>query len=271
MENSAGVDQHDVLRARMILLASGRRTPREEVDAYRVLARVSPAAYLPLLSRALRRLSRDRHHHGRPEIRLLPHEETPAAARAVGPALPARADVRYEALDGYQRELYAAGRRAEGLAPRAEMLALGRERRREAGEPVVRGLREWANGCSEAGRRAEAADALTEHTADLRARGAHGASLPEWAAAPDAAGDHRPALDDLHRVLELTGGTAGRRTVSDNSAVSQGSCWARVPRCVLPLGPAARVVPPRGVVVSRRRSAWAPSSASRSHAPDRAH
>ncbi|MEU8444850.1 hypothetical protein AB0F05_30755, partial [Streptomyces microflavus] len=59
MNHSGKFDQDDIVRARNVLLASGRRTPLEEVDAYRVLSRVSPAPYLPLLARALQRLSYD--------------------------------------------------------------------------------------------------------------------------------------------------------------------------------------------------------------------
>ncbi|MCR8942044.1 hypothetical protein NW249_07915 [Streptomyces sp. OUCMDZ-4982] len=103
MDITGTVDQDDITRARTILLASGRRTPYEEVDAYRVLARVGPAAYLPRLVRALHDLSYERGHGSgrcgcpgsgygeRPAARLALLEEAVAAARAVDPAEPGRA------------------------------------------------------------------------------------------------------------------------------------------------------------------------------------
>ncbi|MFJ9545477.1 hypothetical protein [Streptomyces erythrochromogenes] len=162
MDHSGKVDQDDVVRARSILLASEPLRARDEVDAYRILARVSPASYLPPLSRALRGLSYDsstgRKH---PECLAL-CEEALAAARAVDPADPARAGVLYAALDACQRELYDLGRHTEGLAMHAEMLSMDRARDRAAGRPAVSGLHGWAAALSEAGRYAEAADAMTE-------------------------------------------------------------------------------------------------------------
>ncbi|MGW6614144.1 hypothetical protein ACWGA0_11890 [Streptomyces erythrochromogenes] len=162
MDHSGKVDQDDVVRARNILLASEPRTPRDEVDAYRVLARVSPAAYLPPLSRALRRLSYDTGTGRRHPDSLALCEEALAAARAVDPAEPARAGVLYEALDACQRELYDLGRHTAGLAMHAEMLAIDRAEARAAGRPAVAGLHRWAAALSEAGRYSEAADAMTE-------------------------------------------------------------------------------------------------------------
>ncbi|MFJ8647423.1 hypothetical protein ACIRNI_15040 [Streptomyces sp. NPDC093546] len=174
------VDHDDIIRARTALLASGRRTPREEVRAYRVLAQVSPAAYLPLLAGSL--LSRSYQiPNDRPDVCLPLVEEAVAAARAIDPAEPARAEVLRRALHAYQRELYAAGRRAEGLAVRAEL------------GPGI-----WATGLLEEGRYAEAADALTRVVPALRADGPRSGalawSLLEWTTALDAAGRHAEAL-----------------------------------------------------------------------------
>lgn len=175
------------MRARNVLLASGRRTPREEVDAYRVLAQVSPASYLPLLARALQRLSYDTGTGRKHAACLALCEEAVAAARAIDPAEPARADVLYGALNSCQRELYDLGRRAEGLAMRAEMLAMGRAQAERSGDLVVKGLHEWAAGLSEEGRYAEAADAMTELVAAILPNGPGGGSLAwsllEWIAA----------------------------------------------------------------------------------------
>ncbi|SCZ16387.1 hypothetical protein SAMN02745898_1177 [Streptomyces sp. 136MFCol5.1] len=93
MHLSGKVDQDDILRARNVLLASGRRTPREEVDAYRVLAQVSPVSYLPRLVKALQRLSYDTSAGERHPACLALREEAVAAARAIDPAEPARGNL----------------------------------------------------------------------------------------------------------------------------------------------------------------------------------
>ncbi|MEU1189101.1 hypothetical protein [Streptomyces sp. NPDC005859] len=195
------------MRARNVLLASGRRTPREEVGAYRVLARVSPAAYLPRLSKALQQLSYDACFDDLPEGCLALREEAVAAARAVDPAEPARADLLYGALDTCQRALYELGRRAEGLAMRAEMLAIGRAQAELSGDPAVNGLSTWAAGLSEEGRFAEAADALTEWVAAILPDGPrHGAlawSMLEWIAALRDAGRTDEALAALATLVDM--------------------------------------------------------------------
>ncbi|MDJ0375501.1 hypothetical protein QMK19_39430 [Streptomyces sp. H10-C2] len=192
MKHSGKVDQDDIVWARNVLLASGRRTEREEVDAYRVLAQVGPAAYLPRLVSALLSLSYDTARGERHPACLALREEAVTAARAVDPADSARADLLYRALDGYQRELYTLGRRAEGLAVRAEMLSIGRAQAAASGDLTVKGLRDWAAGLSEEGRHAEAADSLTEWVTAIRPDGPGDGSLAwsllEWAAALDAAG-----------------------------------------------------------------------------------
>ncbi|WP_327305039.1 hypothetical protein OG730_16895 [Streptomyces sp. NBC_01298] len=203
MDHSGKVDQDDIVRARNVLLSSGRLSPRDKVDAYRVLAQVSPAAYLPLLARALQDLS---HEGGRTHPAALTLcEEAVAAARAIDPAEPARADHLYEALDTCQRELYRAGRRAEGLALRAEMLAIGRARAELAGEPVVAGLNTWAAGLSEEGRYAEAADAMTELVTVLLPDGSRSGalawSLLEWIAVLHEAGRSGEALDAFETLV----------------------------------------------------------------------
>ncbi|GAA2360046.1 hypothetical protein GCM10010246_57830 [Streptomyces cuspidosporus] len=53
MNPAERVDQDDVLRARSILLGSGYLSVDRQVEAYRVLAEVSPMAYLPKLAEAL--------------------------------------------------------------------------------------------------------------------------------------------------------------------------------------------------------------------------
>ncbi|WP_432063723.1 hypothetical protein [Streptomyces sp. C10-9-1] len=206
MKHAGTFDQDDIVRARNVLLASGRRTPREEVDAYRVLARVSPASYLPLLARALQGLTYDTATGRRHAASLALGEEAVAAARSMDPADPARADVLYGALDTYQRELYGAGRRAEGLATRAEMLAIGRAQAERSGRPVVAGLYGWATGLSEEGRYAEAADALTELVGAVRPEGYGSGALPSshlaWIAALQDAGRSGEALAGFRVVVD---------------------------------------------------------------------
>ncbi|MEU9503165.1 hypothetical protein [Streptomyces sp. NPDC048196] len=207
MNRSGKVDQDAIVRARDVLLASGGRTLREEVDAYRVLAQVSPAAYLPLLARALQRLSYDSGAGDKHAARLALCQEAVAAARSIDPAETVRADVLYGALDTCQRELYSLGRRAEGLAMRAEMLAIGRAQAELSGDPVVKGLREWAAGLSEEGRYAEAADAMTELVSALLPEGPGGGalawSLLEWIAALHNAGRSGEALAAFKTLVRM--------------------------------------------------------------------
>ncbi|MFJ9685426.1 hypothetical protein ACIRRX_07045 [Streptomyces bacillaris] len=219
MDISGTVDQDDIMRARTMLLGSGRRTPYEEVDAYRVLARVGPAAYLPRLVRALHDLSYERGHgSGRcgcpqagfreqPMARLALLEEAVAAARAVDPAEPGRAQLLHQALDFCQRDLYAMGRRAEGLALRAEMLAVGRAQAAADGDPVSRGVREWAAGISEEGRCAEAADLLGELVTatlpDGPGEGTLGWLLLEWIGALHDAGRADEALAAFEGLVTM--------------------------------------------------------------------
>ncbi|WP_051833207.1 hypothetical protein [Streptomyces katrae] len=207
MNHSGKVDQDDIVRARNVLLASGRRTPREEVDAYRVLAQVSPASYLPLLARALQRLSYDTGSGKRHASSLALCEEAVAAARSIDPAEPARAGALYQALNTCQRELYTVGRRADGLAMRAEMIAISRAQAELSGVPVVNGLHEWAAGLSEEGRYAEAADVLTELVAAILPGGPRSGalawSLLEWIAALHDAGRSDEALAAFETLVNM--------------------------------------------------------------------
>ncbi|MFI0813326.1 hypothetical protein [Streptomyces echinatus] len=207
MNQPGRVDQDDIVRARNVLLGSGHRTPRQEVDAYRVLAQVSPASYLPLLARALQRLSYDSGAGERHPACLALCEEAVDVARSIDPAEPNRADVLFEALNSCQRELYTVGRRAEGLAMRAEMLAIGRAQAELTKDPVVRGLRQWAAGLSEEGRHAEAADAMTELVTSLLPKGPGSGSLAwslmEWIAALHDAGRSEAALAAFETLVSM--------------------------------------------------------------------
>ncbi|WP_369249929.1 hypothetical protein [Streptomyces sp. R41] len=123
---NGNVDQDAILRARNVLLSSGRPSPRQEIDACRVLAQVSPATYLPRLSRALVRLSWDCSVRELPEARLVLHTEAVEAARGLDESDPQYAPLLLDALQWYQGTLFELGRRREGLAVREEMAGLGR-------------------------------------------------------------------------------------------------------------------------------------------------
>ncbi|MEV7491106.1 hypothetical protein AB0O08_10115 [Streptomyces anulatus] len=218
MNHSRKVDQDDIVRARNVLLASGRRTPREEVDAYRVLAQVGPAAYLPLLARALQRLSYDTGSGRKHASALALSEEAVAVARSIDAAEPTRADVLYRALDSCQRELYDVGRGAEGLVMRAEMVDIGRAQAELSGAPSVRGLREWAAGLSDAGRYAEAADVMTELVAAVLPEGPRGGalawSLLDWIAALHDAGRSAETLAAFETLVSMEAAEAANNRSS---------------------------------------------------------
>jgi hypothetical protein len=211
-------DQDAVLRARVALLASGRRTVREEVDAYRVLAQVSPAAYLPKLVRALQGLSFDHRFQDRPEIQWTLREEALAAARTVDPSEPAWEDLVHRSLAYAQRPLFALGRRSEGLALRAEMLAMDRAKAKRTGSPRVGGLPLWAAGVAEEGRHDEAAEAMAEWVAAMRPDGLrHGelaAGFVQWIGALDAAGRSGEALAAYGELVDAQRAGVGQGDVS---------------------------------------------------------
>ncbi|MEV7502683.1 hypothetical protein [Streptomyces sp. NPDC093018] len=103
------IDHDEVLRARVLLLGSGRPSRAQLLGAYRVLAEVSPKAYLPRLVDALlalRRESRD------PQMEVALAAEASRAARRTEAGAPDRAERLCRALDAYQASLFALGRRA---------------------------------------------------------------------------------------------------------------------------------------------------------------
>ncbi|MFD3903155.1 hypothetical protein HXS80_13810 [Streptomyces sp. CB04723] len=202
MHPTRKVDQDDIVRARNVLLASGRRSAGEEVDAYRVLAQVSPDVYAPRLADALLDLRYNPLTRSWHASALELSEEAVAAARSIDPAEPGRADVLYRALDGCRKDLYRLGRADEGLARCAEMLAVARAQAEAAGEPLVKGLKEWAVGLSEAGRYAEAADAMDQLVAARLPRGPEAGALA-WTLLDRIAALHEAGrLDDALTAFE---------------------------------------------------------------------
>ncbi|MFE3580472.1 hypothetical protein [Streptomyces vinaceus] len=113
MNHSANINHDAVLRARVALLGSGKPSVRERVAAYRVLAQVSPLAYLPLLSAALWKYSRYEFAH-QPEIALALRAESVAAARRMYALDPGRGDLLLTALT-HHRELLVLMDRQEEL------------------------------------------------------------------------------------------------------------------------------------------------------------
>ncbi|QXE38042.1 hypothetical protein KQY30_31230 [Streptomyces sp. GMY02] len=117
------IDHDAVLRARVLLLGSGRPGRAELVDAYRVLAEVSPKAYVPKLVDALLAL---RHESRDPKVDIALAAEASRAARRIEVGAPNRAGRLRRALDAYQTSLFALGRRAEGRAICEELAEAGR-------------------------------------------------------------------------------------------------------------------------------------------------
>ncbi|MFD5322610.1 hypothetical protein [Streptomyces sp. NPDC127092] len=120
--NSGKIDQNAVLRARVLLLGSGEPSLWARIGAYRVLAQVSPKAYLPKLVDALL----ERGHELRdPEVRVRLFAEAAEAARRIEAGAPGRMDRLRNALNAHQEVLFALGRRAEARAVCEEPAAAG--------------------------------------------------------------------------------------------------------------------------------------------------
>ncbi|MFI5979948.1 hypothetical protein ACIBEA_03620 [Streptomyces sp. NPDC051555] len=138
MTYSAHISHDAVLRARVALLTSGKPQLGERVAAYRVLARVSPLAYLPLLAVAL----------GKYAVREFSHEpavvaallaESVAAAREAYAREPARVGLLADCLTVYRLQMERMDRGAEARAAQEEMaLLVGEEGSAARGRPAAR-------------------------------------------------------------------------------------------------------------------------------------
>ncbi|MFJ9591813.1 hypothetical protein ACIRS3_03560 [Streptomyces virginiae] len=180
---------HDaVLRARVLLLGSGMLGLREQVDAYRVLAEVSPKAYLPKLVDAL--LLTSYRSRRVPEVDLALTTEAVEAARRIEAGVPTRAERLCRALDAHQRALFALGRRAEGRAACEEMAAAGQNGR-------------LATALAEEGRFREAAE-LNEEAARSGAPEVCFWTMVEWSANLEGAGLHDAASAVFRELLDDT-------------------------------------------------------------------
>ncbi|MFE1551000.1 hypothetical protein [Streptomyces sp. NPDC058718] len=187
MGNARKFDEDAVLRARVALLGSRRLTIREEVEAYRVLAEVSPQAYLPKLVQVLVDCS---YSLGNAELRPALYAEAVAAARRFDAEVPNRDKLLRQALHSHELALFAVGRRAEGRAVCEELARTA---------PYGR----LALVLAEEGRHAEAAELYGRHVTP----GAPDVSdwtLIEWAAELDAAGRHEEALEVFGGLVDDT-------------------------------------------------------------------
>ncbi|KOV38010.1 hypothetical protein ADK60_03135 [Streptomyces sp. XY431] len=181
------IDHDAVLRARVLLLGSGRLWPEELVGAYRVLAEVSPQVYGPKLVDALLTLyyrSRD------PKVDVALSAEAYRAARGMEAGAPDRAERWCRALDAYQASLFALGRRAEGRAVCEELAAAGRSGR-------------LATVLAEEGCFGEAAE-LDEAAARKAAREGSFRDMVRWAANLEGAGLHDAASAVFRELLAET-------------------------------------------------------------------
>ncbi|MFC9620622.1 hypothetical protein ACFTXM_11665 [Streptomyces sp. NPDC056930] len=206
MNHSENVDQDAVLRARTMLLGSGGLSVEQEIDAYRVLAEVSPLTYMPKLSKALVSFGYAPEFRDRPDIQLALHAEAVAAARRIGAEEPKRTELLIGALTPYQRLLYTAGRRAEGFAICEEMAEAGRQgfERGQVPSPVY-GHGRLAAVLAEEGRHREAAEICGRIVRAARPEEPSGVSFwtaVEWAAELDAAGLHDAALDAFAHMVD---------------------------------------------------------------------
>ncbi|MGW6569815.1 hypothetical protein [Streptomyces sp. NPDC054975] len=190
------IDQDAVLRARVLLLGSGRLRLFEQVRAYRVLAVVSPKVYLPKLVDALLSMI---YRSWDPEVDLALGAEAVEAARRIEAGAPAWAERLCTALDAYQAALFALGRRTEGRAACEEMAEAGQSGR-------------LANVLAEEGRFREAAE-LNEKAARNGVPEHSFWSMVEWAANLEGAGLHDEALAVFGELLDETRRkAAGERT-----------------------------------------------------------
>ncbi|UXY31684.1 hypothetical protein [Streptomyces sp. HUAS TT20] len=208
MDHSENVDQDAVMRARTTLLGSGRLSLVRQVEAYRVLAEVSPLTYLPKLAQALESYGYAPEFRDRSDVRLALRAEAAATARRIDASDPNRTELLVRVLNAHQRELYEAGRRAEGFALCEEMAAAGRWgfERGQVSSPAY-GHGRLAVVLAEDGRHSEAAEVCGTIA---RAQGSGSPNevsfwdMVEWAAALEAAGCDDAALEVFAELVDAT-------------------------------------------------------------------
>ncbi|MDH6544867.1 hypothetical protein [Streptomyces sp. SPB4] len=201
------IDHDAVLRARVLLLGSGRRSRAELVGAYRVLAEVSPKAYGPKLVDALLAL---RYEIRDPEVAVALTAEASRAARRLEAGVPKRAELLRRALDDYRVSLFALGRRAEGRAICEELAAAGRS------GPLATVL-------AEEGRFKEAAELDEEAARNGIPEHSFFWNMARWAANLEGAGLHDAAATVFRELLQKT-----RRDVAEQRAALAVLTWELV-------------------------------------------
>ncbi|MCX5583486.1 hypothetical protein OHA91_03645 [Streptomyces erythrochromogenes] len=132
MNHTAHISHDAVLRARVALLGSQALTVRQEVAAYRVLAQVSPLAYLPLLARALCTYSRQEF-AVQPGTALALRAEAVAAARRMYSLEAGRVQLLIVVLRAYRLQLAVMGRQEELGAVEREIALLDTGHQAELG------------------------------------------------------------------------------------------------------------------------------------------
>ncbi|MGI5337050.1 hypothetical protein ACQEVS_06475 [Streptomyces sp. CA-181903] len=200
------IDHDAVMRARVLLLRSGRPSLLEEVGAYRVLAEVSPKAYLPKLVGALLLMS---YRHRDPQVILALAAEAVEAGRRMEAGAPNRAERLCRALDAHQSALCALGRRAEKRAACEEMAGTGNT------GPLAIVL-------AEEGRFLEAAE-LNEQAARNGIPEHNFWNMVEWAANLEGAGLHDAASAVFRELLDET-----RREAADQRTALAILTWELV-------------------------------------------
>ncbi|MFD7029382.1 hypothetical protein ACFWAR_15235 [Streptomyces sp. NPDC059917] len=191
------IDHDAVLRARMLLLGSGRPSARDQVDAYRVLVEVNPKAYAPKLVDALLSL---RYQSKSPERDVELTAEASRVARGIEVGEPKRAERLLRALDAHRFSLLAVGRRTEGRAVCEELAAAG------LSTPLTIAL-------AEEGDFARAAE-LDEAAARNEDSDNVFWNRVQWAANLEGAGRHDAASTVFREVLEETRRKAAEQLTS---------------------------------------------------------
>lgn len=208
MDHSEKVDQDAVLRARTMLLGSGRLEIGRQVEAYRVLSAVSPLTYLPKLTEALLSYGYAHEIRNLPEAQLARHSEAVATARAVDEGDPKKTELLVRALDARRHQLYFLGRRTEGFAVCEEMAEAGRSGFALGQvESALYGHGRLVVALAEEGRYQEAAEWCGKMVRSARKQ--QGAALSfwdlvEWTAALDAAGRHETAAEVFAELVDDT-------------------------------------------------------------------
>lgn len=205
MNASGKVDQDAVIRARTMLLGSGRPSSHQLIEAYRVLVEVSPLTYRPKLAAALTMAGY--HAERRSQAQLAFHAEAVENARLIDAGEPKRTDLLVRALGALESALYAVGRRDEGFAVCQEMAEAGRWgfEHGQVTAPVY-GHGRLGVVLAEEGRHKEAAEICGRM---VQADGPQGPASTswnamEWAAELDAAGQHDAALEAFAQVVNTS-------------------------------------------------------------------